>query len=811
MLLQWLKRLFCIEWHTPRCVSTLNGKAIVLSRSFVRGATGLIIEWEARWPLLSWAWPPVLTCSLQNEVGQALPHAAVFHIGETGRKVRLRVEVPVEGLATSTAIVLRVFENNGKAILVSTTFTGLDAGQVVQALQPKKFTVTARHDQRHSTGTRLHDQVERLEYELSLSVPDSEHRALLEQRGDLLRLQLADADGRDVLRSEVAFRFAGENFRWNGVLPVAAVWHRKPGPYALSLATGQTTLAALNYEVVDFTERGIQVCHEVERMTQIRHLEFTCQNHLDHSAPLAVVAEDYLSLAAAVVLDVPLVDELFPPGQHHLRLTVASVDSIAQALDQVCELTLSPGTNEMNVRLQIGPGTFRAGPGHYRVRLFLGERLLGEQDFAHRLRREIQREKAAAIFQSLEMSGLKLFSRRDGQRVETGEVWETDAEIIPAFSVVGRGFDDDAPKVRWRLRVQVREAGGGVVRELDRYLHAGAGRNEHSKVAIPVQSDSGQRLAPGHYELVLLKRDTIMMAVPFRILATEEVVARLRRDILASVRIADLRVRVHAGAQCYESDQVADTSDYLGVQFKVSATGFHQLLPELAVTLTLVLEHGQSEQPLLEQTVCLRSGQMPVRNLLVRVREGVLAMSPGPCRLTILLGGKSQAAHAFTIVSAESILERVKISRLDFQSKPMTNGRSRSSSTLVYQPDLLIAPAFVLVSEVLAPNLLVPVEVVVQSGAGVLARAQMDISLQSHEETITSQPMRLRSLGSERLLTQSPLTLAVCVGGTRKAALVVRLMESDRIVNYEGQLATDASQMNVDEDACRETLARLRI
>lgn len=811
MIPRWLKRLFCIEWPSPRCVSMLDGKPVVLSRSFVQGAIAVSLECDARWPLFSWNLPSGLTCTLQNETGQPLPHAVRPQPAGTGRRLHLHVDLSVEGLAGTSTISLQVFVPGCPAPLAIFSFAALEAEQVVQSLQPGKFTVAACHGQLHSTGARLHDQVERLEFDLDLSVPDCEHRALLEQLGNPLRLQLADAEGREVLRSETAFRFAGERLRWNDALPVAAAWHGKPGHYALTLATGHSTLATRDYEVTDYTERGNQVRRQMEREAMVQVLEFSCRNHRARVLPLAVVAEDYVSLDASAVLELAPADELFPQGEHRLRLVLSSAASGGEVLSQPCELTLTPGTNELRAHLQLGPDIFSAGPGQYSLRLHLGERLLGEQEFAHKLRREIQREKAAAIFLSLELSDLRLFSRRDGRRVETNEVWETDPEIIPAFAVTGQGFDDDAPKLRWRLRVQVRRADGGVVRELDRHLHAGPGRNQYAKVAIPLRSDTGSRLAPGRYELLLLKRDTIVLAAPFRILATEEVADRLRRDILDSVRIEDLRVRVHAGTQRYESELVADSSDYLGVQFTVTATGFHELVPEVPVTLVLVLEHEHAEQPILEQTICLSPEQMPVRNLLVRVRGGSLAGAPGPCRLAVLVDGQARATHDFTIVSAETILEQVRITRLAFQGISSTERGSSDAVTLVYQPERLIAPAFVVVTGMLAPNLLIPVEVLLQSEAGVLAAAQMDIPLQELEGAITSQPVNLRSLGSERSLTRSPLTLVVCVGGASMAALVLRLVASTGVVNFEGQLATDAAQINVDEQACRGTLARLGI
>lgn len=99
----------------------------------------------------------------------------------------------------------------------------------------------------------------------------------------------------------------------------------------------------------------------------------------------------------------------------------------------------------------------------------------------------------------------------------------------------------------------------------------------------------------------------------------------------------------------------------------------------------------------------------------------------------MLVDGQARATHDFTIVSAETILEQVRITRLAFQGISSTERGSSDAVTLVYQPERLIAPAFVVVTGMLAPNLLIPVEVLLQSEAGVLAAAQMDIPLQELE------------------------------------------------------------------------------
>lgn len=87
MIPRWLKRLFCTEWHAPRCVSMLDGKPVALARSFVQGATAVSIECEAHWPLFSWNLPPGLTCTLQNETGQPLPHAVRLQPAGTGSRL----------------------------------------------------------------------------------------------------------------------------------------------------------------------------------------------------------------------------------------------------------------------------------------------------------------------------------------------------------------------------------------------------------------------------------------------------------------------------------------------------------------------------------------------------------------------------------------------------------------------------------------------------------------------------------------------------------------------------------------------------
>lgn len=410
---------------------------------------------------------------------------------------------------------------------------------------------------------RFHDAVEQVAFKLELKLDNLDHRSFLLQTEAALQANLVA----DALPNHVGggwrqrFRFKGGSLEWDQRLgPATRVFGDLLGGYRLFIGLGDQVIATKAFQVISLKECQETARDLLRQNANLVEASLSAVNHRKVTEPLQVVAEDYHSIDIRLMLDAPQPDCLLP--EIDLPLAAALQRGKQELHRQQRDITLRRGRQRAQESVSLKPEFFASGPGRYYIGVWLGDRLLKEVGFRHKTHAQLKQEKAEALLRSLSLSEPRLFTVRDGERVQTDHVFATDRAVAPTFCIEGRGFDDNAPGLQWQLRLKLVNLDSGHTIEHARALQERDGKNMHANVELPLRTPS-RDLGPGRYTLQLCKRAEVLTEFRFRILAIDEIAPYTEKMVLQSLRADGAQLFIQAGATRYQCCQVPDTSDLL--------------------------------------------------------------------------------------------------------------------------------------------------------------------------------------------------------------------------------------------------------
>jgi len=451
---------------------------------------------------------------------------------------------------------------------------------------------------------------------------------------------------------------------------------------------------------------------------------------------------------------------------------------------------------------------FADGPGGYSIEILLDDRLLKRLEFTHKTRAQIREAKAEEILRSLALSEPRLFALREGNRVETDHLFETDQAIAPAFCIMGSGFDEDAPLLKWRIGFKLINVDTGKSVEESRFILAREGRNMHNDLELPLGTDA-RNLSPGHYVLQLRKRNEVLTEFKFCILALDEIVPYSRNVIWQNLR-AEGKLFIQAGRTRYQNQWVPDSSDFLLPELTIRSVGFNSHLPQLQTDLQVfVIHRGKARIEVACIPVCLSPRPLKINDLTIKVRGTGLASVNGACKLVFVIAKKELLALPFEMVSEEKVVERIKVAAIEVEAQTKTGKRKSNPDPLQLSEHETISVTAKIEIGIPAPNATVECSVVLKLDEVIIGHADSALQLNHAWLVVKGGKMKLKSLVPRTNALSQKLAILVVIGGEEKGSHTVAVVSVSRMTNFEGQLTTDASRLEVDDEEYQAILNRL--
>lgn len=401
-----------------------------------------------------------------------------------------------------------------------------------------------------------------------------------------------------------------------------------------------------------------------------------------------------------------------------------------------------------------------------------------------------------------------MFALRDGKRVETDHLFETDRAIAPVFCMEGRGFDEDAPVLLWRLGLKVVNLETGKSIQENRFILAREGQNIHNDLELPLCTDS-RKLVHGHYVLQLRKRREVLTEFKFCILALEDIVPYSKKVILQNLR-AEGQLFIQAGRTRYQSTYVPDTSDDIVPELTIHSAGFNSHLPQMQANLHIfVVVSGGTRAEVACLPVSLSPQPLTLHNLAIPVRGTHLASAPGPCQLVFAIADKALLVLPFELVSEEKVLEQVKVMSVDVEAQTKAGRRRTNPDTLRLSEYETMSVAVAIAIGIPAPNTTVECSLALKLDNVVVGHAESNLQLNRTRLVVEGGKLKLKSLVPHPSASPQKLTIVVFIAGEEKGSYAVAVVSASRISNFEGQLTVDGRQIEVDDAEYQAILSRL--
>ena len=590
-------------------------------------------------------------------------------------------------------------------------------------------------------------------------------------------------------------------------MDAATLFPKGAGQYQLEVRLGEARIAMHSFAVLPFADCVAAARAPVKQNAGLGEAGFSSVDHRGIAGPLEVVAEDFRQIKVCLALEVPQAEPLLDVVELTLGFVLRRQNAVIHSAWR--NLSLASGRQPIQANLDVTPGLFLAGPGNYRLELFLDNRLLLQTEFRHKTRAQIKAEKAEVILQSLSLTEPRLFAFRDGTRVETEHVFETDTAVVLTFGVCGSGFDEDVPAVKWRLKVKWVNLDSGEVREEQRFLCAKAGENRHEDLESPLHG-AGRGLSAGRYRLQLLKRKELLTEFQFRILSKAEIVPYTEKAVLASLRVERAQLFVQAGSIRYPSQLVPGTSDFILPELTIRTAGYNSFLAQLQTPLQLLLVRGGGQRtPLAAWPVALSAAPLVLRNLAVKVRGGSWGVTPGACRLVLTLADRELASLPFQIVSREEVLQRVKASVVTLEAIGRSGRQELNPAALRFGEHEAFGVAVEIEVGILAPNVSVECGFLLKRDHVVVGRAHSELQLDRPRQQLRGAKVRLAAVAQPQSRAPQVLDIVVVIGGQEKDTRSVSIINGQHISNCEGQLTIDPHHLEVDACEYEAILRRL--
>ncbi len=622
--------LFGMRVVSVVCHSQVRDRTIGLSAEFLVGAREIVVHAELSRPWFS-GWAPALVYQVRDEADRELILHSSFQIEEKSHGRHLDVGIRFATVPRAKTFQVQIGLAGTRKIILQRTFTRLDARRLTGKLENPTVHFRAGPDQPWIGRARFHDRIDDWQLRLEVRLSSLEYRQMLNALQIPLRLEVVTAgqSPHRLASRQTILHFAENTCQWIvrfGALGSVVGDYR--GAICLRFYLGRTPFFVSDAEVLGFDEYLRAVREAVIRQTQINGIQFHAVDGRGQTRTLDVAAEDFQALAMHGRLQGPPADPWLPPLDYRLALVIHHPDSKTETARQIRDLSITEAPAALHESLPLSGNPFSSGPGDYRLSAWLEDRLLGQIQFVHKPRQQIRREKAARILASLEVLEFHWTVQRDGEPVETAVVFATDTALMIGATIQGRGFDEDAPRLRWRLHIRLHSPTSGIRREWDYWLEAGPGPNPYADLKIPLDAGEGA-LVPGEYRLQLCRVNTVMAEQEFRLLAAAEIGPYTKALILASLQLENPRWQLVAGTTRYSSEIVPDSTDSLQPEFTLRAGGFNRAVPRLPVDVGLELIDPQGKRFLVrQQPMTLSPDPLAFDPVVMAVRGTRIASTP---------------------------------------------------------------------------------------------------------------------------------------------------------------------------------------
>lgn len=812
---RWLvTRSWRVQVTRFRCISLLRGKRLSLRNEYLKDSEAIHFELAVKWPLLRR--DRSLSYKLLDDRGNVIFEPEGLRVTETtqGRSSLFAVELPHERRLTQTEVRLHVFWTSRKQPVCEVRLFQLTQEQLLGEIQTRDLEIQNRDGDRRVHCHRLHDQIESAHFLLELQLPNSKHCEVLNQLDFRISAQLGRVDSGDSQAAcwQQPLYFASDRFGWNQRMDnLRSVIGGTPGEYMLSFRIKDLLVTSLKFSVVSAQEYVQMARQSLKRNVVIDQATVKTVDHQGRMVVADVIADDSKAVEIRCGLHARELDPLLIEQELSLSLGISYCDRQAPAFYEMRTIWLRRGHKTLEeFMLPVNHDIFAFGPGQYRLKLALEDRIIFEHVITFKTRSQIRTEKAEAILATLQLSNLRLFVERDRQRMETSDVFETDERMLPVFSVEATGFDEDAPVLQWRLRLKCIHLDSGEAKEHAISLRTKSSKNRYRRIGIPMNK-AGARPKAGRYELHLLARERVLATCGFRILAFEEIVPYTESLVLDRVCSQNTKLWVQCGCARYLSDQVPATADVVSPELTLRSSGFNSFVQRMETPLEVLLSIGDSARSnLAEVMVTLSEDPFTVRNMALKIRSTRLGSHAGTVKLAFLIRGREIASLSFTVVSEKQLLKQIRVSELLLNVETQSGGLLKNPSALVLQEHRSIAPMVEIEVGVLAPNVIV-------ASSLVLVADRTNVILQSDSELVLDE--RRKRLALPRL---DLLCLRDMQGNERRLSFLVHIGEEikathdftlayvrRRLTDFEGRLITDPAKLDVDQQEYERILQSL--
>lgn len=696
-------------------------------------------------------------------------------------------------------------------LMTSVAFGRVDLESIVGNLNVSSCEVFAVHSGEQIICSRLHDQLSQVGFRVRLEVQAEEHGRFLEQLGETMSAELRATDdtGKPLAIWRQPVGFKGRTFEWRQVVgPPSSFFNNQPREFTFWFRVGPTVVATNKFQIVSQAVCLREAADRVKRNVTPTGFQITAVNHRSTIVSAEVIAEDFRELILKLNLSSPRPGDLVSEVEMPLGVTLRRCENGKTVFQRQRPVIIQAGSQFLQEAIAITPDLFHAGPGPYCVELLLENRALARAEFIHKTRKQLRSERAEAILQTVNLSDLVLRSLRDGRRVETKHVYETDEAIAPTFAIRAAGFDEETAVLKWRLNIALVNLETDRVFRWYRWLEIKEGLNECGKVLLPVRGP-GWFLKPGTYCLRFFKRKQLLAERQFRILGNAQAIAYAARLIVDSVQAKGTRLFLQAGNGRYESSLVPDSTDLLLPELTIHAQGFYSQLPQVHTSLRVVLfqAHGTGAE-LVSWPIMLSEAPLHVKNLAIRIGDSPLGTIRGPCQLGFIVQDREIVRLDFEMVGEPDVIDALAVTSVKMDVVTQT-GRRRKHVRQV-RPTECRHFSFVVEFKIgiLAPNVRIPVETRLSIDDDALGAAQLDLQLDRLAHQMQSKPIEGGCLNGYSIYEPHTLTLEVWINAACKATASFEIM-CERITDFEGALNVDPQTLVVDDSEYQQILEGL--
>ena len=806
-----IRRLLRARLTNVCCRSRVGDKTITLTHEFIWGAREVQIECNIKWPLLLPALlPPATAIRLTGPNHRKLGEPGRCAIARGGRTTRIILVIPATALAGQDFFYLELVRRRSDQMVQTIAFHSLDFVKVARELRVECLDLFAQQAGQRIFCHRTHNEVERLGFNLKLTLDNPEHCSLLNQMGAELQVELVNVTGtpRRLGSWTKAVQFDGATFQWEQQMGKAkGLFANALGDHRLCLRFADALLASKPFPVITLNACVAEARNSVKQNAGLWDCSVKAVNQHQVAVPLDVVAEDFRQIKVSLMLEAPQPDPLL--AEVELTLGIILRRAAIEVGRQSRNIIVKPGRHNFEDSLELVPEMFEQGAGRYSIEILLDDRSLKRLDFVHKTREQIKEAKAEEILRSLALRDPRLFALRDGKRVQTDHLFETDRAIAPAFCIEGRGFDEDAPVLQWWLGLKLVNLESGKSIQENQLILARAGPNTHNDLELPLRTDT-RKLESGHYVLQLRKCREVLTEFKFCILALEAIVPYTRNIILQSLRLGETQMDVQAGTLRYQSTEVSDASDFLLPVITIHSAGYNAHLPQLETDLQLLLRDDRGHnQELASLPVTFGPGPLVLRNLAIKVRGGRLAGAPGWYCLLARIADRELTCGSFRLVAPADVIQAIRVSSVTIHVFTPSARSVENPPELNLDRHSAIRVTTGLEAGILAPNLDVEGALVLELNGNRVGHVEFTLRLDQARQEISTRRLNLAAFGLGACPRPRTLTVMVLVAGREQGQRSVTIRSAARLTNFEGQLNADPRQLEVDDAEYERILSRL--